>query len=107
MLLAQPNHGYTFYSVATDRIGNREVEVDPAVAEASTVFQRLAEDFDYDCDQDLADHAVFSTCVAGPGVKVAPSGCDQDTFNKADLDHDGDVDTRDFALFQVAFASGR
>ncbi|MCK4659394.1 MAG: S8 family serine peptidase [Phycisphaerae bacterium] len=51
-------------------------------------------DFNGDSVLGLEDYAIFQACLAGPGLE-APSG-----YDCADLDHDGDVDLADFAIFQ-------
>jgi len=60
-------------------------------------------DFDADGDVDLADHAVFADCVAGPDEATPPAGCAAADFADADLDGDGDVDLIDAAIFQTLF----
>ncbi len=57
-------------------------------------------DFDYDGDADLQDHAIFATCLAGPGVSSPPGGCSVDQFSRTDLDKDLDVDVSDFLILQ-------
>ncbi len=60
-------------------------------------------DFDADGDVDGADHAVWHTCMAGPGATLPPQGCSPDDFAHADLDGDTDVDLADFARFAERF----
>ena len=54
-----------------------------------------------DCDADyvvgLADYFVLSGCITGPSGGLLPD------CQCADLDEDGDVDLKDFTLFQVVF----
>ncbi len=59
-------------------------------------------DFDLDGDVDVVDHQKFTSCLAGPGVVVAPIGCSSTDFEAADLDHDSDVDLDDAAAFDLA-----
>jgi hypothetical protein len=54
-------------------------------------------DLDADGDVDVSDHAVFASCITGPGESLVP-GC-----GPADLGGDGDVDLDDFTLFQQQF----
>ena len=63
-------------------------------------------DVNSDGEVDIADYAVFATCLAGPEVCSPPAGeCSQEQFDlfDADLDPDGDVDLEDFARFQSLF----
>ncbi len=60
-------------------------------------------DFDFDGDQDLADFALFSTCLSGPGDSAPPAGCTQAQFDQADYADDHDVDMDDFLVFHGAF----
>lgn len=62
--------------------------------------------YDFDCDGgvDLDDHAIFASCLAGPGESSSPDGCSAEQFDRADLDDDLDVDTSDFATFQSVMA---
>ena len=55
---------------------------------------------DYDCDlgRDLEDFAAWVVCTSGPGVIARRGNC-----VAFDLDHDGRVDLRDFAAFQIRF----
>jgi hypothetical protein len=56
-----------------------------------------AADLNKDCVVDVADLAVFATCMSGPDSGVAPScpaGVD------SDLDSDGDADVGDYAFLQ-------
>jgi hypothetical protein len=55
-------------------------------------------DFDGNGIVTLADYAELSFCVSGPGGSPPPE------CQFADLDWDGHVDLRDFAVFQQAFA---
>ena len=48
----------------------------------------------------------FIECMAGPGITEPPPGCDPAEFAASDKDGDGDVDIKDFDLFQAA-SSGR
>jgi hypothetical protein len=65
----------------------------------ATSAPTLAGDCDVNWSVDLADYAGLATCLSGPGVGVdAACGC-------PDLDTDGDVDLRDFGLFQVSFTA--
>ncbi len=57
----------------------------------------LAEDFNTDGTVDLADHAIFVDCLAGPAA-ADPPGC-----AAADLNSDGHVDLADYAAFSQAF----
>ncbi len=61
----------------------------------------VPEDFDSDCDVDVADFDLFQTCISGPGVSQAQSSC-----LPADLDDDTDVDQDDFGVFQRAYSAG-
>ncbi|MGD8450895.1 MAG: right-handed parallel beta-helix repeat-containing protein [Phycisphaerae bacterium] len=49
------------------------------------------------------DLALFVSCLNGPDNWFPPSGCDPADFTRSDFDGDGDVDLRDFAMFQVTF----
>jgi len=62
-----------------------------------------ASDLDLDGDVDLADYAILSGCVAGPGVSSPPGGCSASAFSSADLDNDGDVDLDDYGAFSAGF----
>jgi len=55
-------------------------------------------DFDEDGMVTGADFQVFLECVVGPDVTEPPPGCSPDTFARADLDGDGDVDLHDASL---------
>ncbi|MCP4594023.1 MAG: DUF5110 domain-containing protein [bacterium] len=57
----------------------------------------FAEDLDDDCDVDADDHAVFESCLGGPGVASCAD---------ADFDSDNDVDLADFAVLQFAMGGG-
>lgn len=50
----------------------------------------------------LDDVAAFAQCLAGPG-QPAPPGCDADTFARADLEGDADVDLADLARLAPYF----
>ena len=74
-----------------------------------TVVPFTPGDADGDEDVDLADFAVFNSCLAGPDALPAPSlpqvtmGSCLDAF---DSDADTDVDLDDFRDFQRAFTGG-
>jgi len=57
---------------------------------------------DLNCDTlvDADDLALFALALGGPSLWSPPFGCDADTFLRADLDDDLDVDLADFALLQ-------
>jgi hypothetical protein len=59
-------------------------------------------DFNGDDHVDLADHALFRGCLAGPDERPAGATCEQ-----ADLHADGDVDLADFSTFQAQFGFQR
>jgi beta-glucanase (GH16 family) len=59
-------------------------------------------DLDLDGDIDLADHALFSDCFAGPNVTTPPAGCSAQQFGNADADGDNDVDLHDAAALTRA-----
>jgi hypothetical protein len=59
-----------------------------------------AADLNGDGVVDLADFAVFTTCLTGPEVAVV-AGCEP-----ADLDLDADVDLADFSVMQDKFGTG-
>jgi hypothetical protein len=48
---------------------------------------------------DLIDYAEFGSAMTGPGP--LPPGTVTDCLTAADLDDDGDIDTADFAAFQI------
>jgi len=75
-------------------------EIRPMMAAIGMYFDV---DFDEDGDVDLADHAVFTECMGGPGAVAAPAGCSAGDFTNADLDGDGDVDLHDAAIIQRLF----
>jgi len=52
---------------------------------------------------DGIDLESFLTCFAGSDVYLAPSGCSDEAFDRADLDRDFDVDFVDLSAFQVFF----
>ena len=58
---------------------------------------------DLGCDVDVDDLALFADCIAGPGETTPPVGCDPETFDKSDVDEDGDVDLDDFSGFALNF----
>lgn len=62
----------------------------------------LCGDADNDADIDLADHAEFRECMTGPVQQVLEDPCPQ-----FDVDHDFDVDARDFAAVQRQFGRGQ
>jgi len=55
-------------------------------------------DFQFDGDIDGTDYSALARCMSGPGRVDRLCDC-----RFLDLDHDGDVDLRDFAHFQNAF----
>ncbi|MCH7522061.1 MAG: hypothetical protein IIB42_10240 [Candidatus Marinimicrobia bacterium] len=55
-------------------------------------------DAEFAGDIDLVDHAALAACMTGPGRVDRLCDC-----RFLDIDHDGDVDLGDFALFQQAF----
>ncbi len=59
-------------------------------------------DLDMDGDVDVADHAIFTTCLAGPNIFNAPLGCSTAQFNACKFDGDNDVDLFDFCEFERA-----
>jgi hypothetical protein len=64
------------------------------------------QDFDQDGDVDLADHAVLTDCLNGPGTSPTPTIDDVDAaecLNHFDADADNDVDLSDFGGFQSSF----
>lgn len=64
---------------------------------------------DFDGDFDLADHREWARCLDGPDFLERNRTDPTDTLCDCrflDLDHDNDVDLRDFAGFQNAFAPG-
>ncbi|MCP4592327.1 MAG: hypothetical protein GY842_16465 [bacterium] len=56
-------------------------------------------DVDGDSDVDLEDHAAFADCMTGPNDGPPEGAC-----NAFDFEPDHDVDLRDFAVLQAAFA---
>jgi hypothetical protein len=54
-------------------------------------------DVNADTSVDAGDLDAFVTCMPGPDVLAPPPGCNPETFARADLDPDGDVDLHDFA----------
>lgn len=77
-----------------------------------TLFERSSEtwelgtragDFDCDGDADLSDLKVLCDCLHGPEVVAPPPGCSSESFRRADLARDGDVDLHDFSLFEQEF----
>ncbi len=72
----------------------------------------FAADFDYDCDVDGEDLAIFEACVSGASIPYDPDnlplGCtltpDGDGIIAADCDRDGDVDQADFGIFQRCYS---
>jgi GH15 family glucan-1,4-alpha-glucosidase len=56
-------------------------------------------DLNCSCAIGSDDLAAFQTAMAGPG-NPRPAACDPDLFDRADLDHDSDVDLADFAGLQ-------
>ena len=42
-------------------------------------------------------------CLAGASSTIPPQACENPEFSSSDLDHDGDVDLKDFAILQNAF----
>ena len=103
VLNGQTGRSYSFYTVATDNVGNTE-DV-PAEPDATTVVRlRGPGDLDGDGDIDLDDAAVFTDCMAGPDAspKPASEGVGQDHCLVAfDFDEDSDVDLEDFGVFQL------
>lgn len=59
---------------------------------------RPTSDLDADCDVDSNDLSIFAVCFDGP--EQPPAG-DCAAGAEADLDHDGDADMADFALFST------
>ncbi len=61
-------------------------------------------DFSGDGLTDLPDYAVFETCYSfsGPGTEPPFQEC----LDHFDWNDDGDVDLRDFRIFQLAFNGG-
>ncbi|HRX83771.1 MAG TPA: PQQ-dependent sugar dehydrogenase [Phycisphaerae bacterium] len=68
-----------------------------------TVERPLQHDYDNDGDIDLADLAAFDACLTGPEVEFSDCLCD--VFDAARGDSSGNIDLRDFADFQGAFAN--
>ena len=60
-------------------------------------------DFNGDLSADLDDCAHLADCLGGPERMTPPSGCPSLEFDRVEMDGDGDVDLRDFAVFQLAF----
>jgi hypothetical protein len=60
----------------------------------------MAGDLNDDSKLDLADHAIFTSCLGNPDDPTPPAGCSLFEFNAADLEGDRDVDVRDFAAFE-------
>jgi outer membrane protein assembly factor BamB len=60
-------------------------------------------DLDCDGDVDLADHTLFTECLAGPNVLIPPPGCAPAVFEDADLTGDDDVDITDWNEFELLF----
>ncbi len=58
----------------------------------------LPGDVNGDCRVNLTDYVALAACLQGPGVPYLPE------CTPLDLDPDGDLDLRDFALFQAAFS---
>ena len=56
-------------------------------------------DCDCDRDRDLDDFAAWIVCTGGPQVAARPGNC-----AAFDADHDGQINLRDFAAFQVRFS---
>lgn len=70
------------------------------------VLEPVVGDIDGDFDLDHDDFLRFEACMAGPGITTPPPGCTADEFDRADLQgNDGDVDLRDFKIFQPLFPS--
>ncbi len=99
----------TLRSGSTITIDNCRVYYDSLVDEGGTVtlvgcgelVRNCADSLDADCDLDLDDYGVFVPCFAGPRMPAA-GGCEF-----ADLDQDGQVDLKDFAIFQQSFTESR
>lgn len=83
--------------------------------EFTVLVPQIPGDFDTDGDVDIADFEAFVACETGPDLLYDPGdlpepapGCTQvpDFENRiaADLDRDGDVDQRDFGIFQRCYS---
>jgi hypothetical protein len=71
--------------------------------EAGDVCDPTRADLDENGAVDGADLEALLACFSGSDVDAAPPGCSDESFNRADLDRDFDVDFADLAAFQVFF----
>ena len=82
-----------------------------------TVDLAICGDGDSDGDVDVDDAPRFAECFIGPECEGLTGGCDPPAWTRPcpgldvqaclmmDLDYDGDVDLRDFAVWQVIFGN--
>ena len=108
-------HAWRFTALASEtvlRFSSQDVDSPcwgPALDDVSVARvvcdDPMAGDIDCDGDVDLADHAAFAECMAGPGMFPAPAPpwSPYECLNAFDDDVDDDVDMHDFAVFQRRF----
>ena len=61
-------------------------------------------DLNKDRSVDLADFALFTECLGGPGNPIPPATCNMPRFRECDFDDDFDVDLQDFLGMQQSLA---
>lgn len=66
---------------------------------------RVCGDANRDGTVGVHDTQMLAECLAGPAVSVPPAGCMLHEFAAADLDHDKDVDLRDYASVQLGLGN--
>lgn len=88
----------TYYASASAAVTSEGGQ--PALSLRTLAFAAFANpDFDGNGAVNADDAQRWTACLAGPGAAL-PTGCSPADFLDADLDHDGDVDLRDFVGFQ-------